>query len=414
MNKKLVIPAILLLTASFLSAEATIKEINFIGLKRTKESAALQIIRPVETGQIFREDTEEIIIQELRESGIFNPEITIDSRIAGQDVFINVYVKDKWTLIPIPIFSYSQNGSWRAGALAIEGNFLGYYKTLGLGLFFGSEGWSLLNFYSDNLFLDTDLIFTSALNLGLNETVDENVQEKTIRKYQVDEIGVGLSLEYPVTEEFSLKAGWRYDRSALRTGSTVPSEFPDLNSTGISSEVKWKDIYYDIPYRYGLLASLNYGWNWGFGETPDYPRVQSRLNWGVNPAWDHLLSFTVRGGWSNHVPVQKQFRLGGFSGTLTLPSGRIAADRFISSAAVYNIPLWQFPGGTLSMKGFYEAGFYQSDLIEQTLFHGPGTGIEIFINNLAIPAIQMNIAWNLETGRYQFSAGIGTGGGNQN
>ncbi len=404
----------LLFAAQSAVSEEIIREIHFIGLKRTRESTALQIIRPVEPGQVFDETTEKTIIQELREAGIFNPEITVESRVTGSDVIIDVYLRDKWTLIPIPIFSFSQNGSWRAGALAIEGNLLGFYKTLGLGLFFGSEGWSLLSFYSDNIFLDTDLKFTASVNLGLNEVVDENVAEETVREYQTDEAGLGFSLEYPFTEKFSLTAGWDYDRSALRPGSTVMMNIPDLNSTGLTARAAWKDLYYDIPYEYGLLTTASYTWNWGLDGTAGYPEVRGRVNWGIRPAWDHLLLFTARGGWSSSLPVQKQFRLGGFPGTMNLPMDRIAADEYASAAAVYNVPVWHFPGGTLSVKGFYEAGYLQSDLIDRTLFHGPGGGIEIFINNLAIPAIQMNIGWNLETGRYQFSAGIGAGGGNPN
>jgi len=218
-------------------------------------------------------------------------------------------------------------------------------------------------------------------------------------------------MEYPLSEELSVGAGWTYDRSAVLEEDSIIPVIPDLHSTGLVGEVRWKDIYYDIPYQYGVEASFSYNWNWGFQKTPDYPLIRSRLSWNINPLSSHLLTLEARGGWTDHTPAQKQFRLGGFPGTLTLPMGRIAAEEYLSSTAVYNIPLWRFPGGTLSLKGFYEGGIYSSDLIDQTLFHGPGTGIEIFINNLAIPAIQMNISWNLETGRYQFSAGIGTGGG---
>lgn len=410
--KKILLAAFLsILSIGLWAEDIIIQEITFIGLKRTKEKTALQIVRPVEIGDVYSDESEDIIVQELREAGIFNPEITVSTEIDGNDAFITVDVKDRWTLIPIPIFSFSQNGAWQVGVLGIEGNLLGYNKTLGLGFFFGSEGWSLLSFYSDSIFLGTDMTFSSSVNLGLNETTDENVDEETIRSYQSDEIRLGMSLEYPFTEKFSITGGWGYDRAILRDDSAIATGLPNLNSTGLSGKVKWKDFYYDIPYEYGLLASVNYGWNWGLQNTESYQKITGKLKWGLNPAWKHLFLITADAGYSTNLPVQSQFRLGGAPGSLVLPMGRIAADEYAKSAAVYNVPLWSFPGGTLSMKAFYEVGYYNSDLINNTLFHGPGTGIEIFINDLAIPALQFNIAWNLETGRYQFTAGVGMGGG---
>ncbi|MDA3957296.1 hypothetical protein [Oceanispirochaeta sp.] len=400
-----------MLTISLSAADITIREINFNGLIRTKEHIALQIVRPVEIGSPFSNETEGIIIQELREAGIFNPEITTEVIIQENEAFIEVFLKDRWTLIPIPIFSFSQNGAWKAGVLGIESNLLGYYKTLGVGLFIGSEGWSLLSFFSDNIFLGTDLKFGSSITLGLNEITDENVQEETIRNYQVDETGFGMSLEYPFSEEFSLKGGGRYDRSVLRPESAVQTGIPDMQSAGLFNEIIWKDLYYGIPYNFGLLAKAEFNWNWGFEDTENYTALKGKVNWSLNPIANHLLVIGAVSGWSRDNPVQQQFRLGGEPGSLVLPVRRIAADEYSASSAAYNVPLWFFPGGTLSIKGFYEVGYYKSDIVERTLFHGPGTGLEIFIDNLAIPAIQMNIAWNLETGRYQFSAGVGMGGG---
>lgn len=393
------------------SEEISIGDIRFHGLKRTRESVALQIIRPVEIGDQLTDETEETIIQELREAGIFNPEIQTEVTMEDGEAVIHVYLKDRWTLIPVPIFSFSQNGTWRVGVLGIEANLLGFYKTLGLGFFFGSEGWSLISFYSDSIFLGTDMTFSSSLNLGLNETTDETVYEETLRIYQSDDIRLGMSLEYPFSEEFSLTGGWGYDRSVLRPDSAAATGLPDLNSTGLSGNLKWKNFYYDIPYEYGFLALGSYSWNWGLQNTENYQSVKGRIKWGLNPAWKHLFLLSADGGYSDRLPAQSQFRLGGSPGSLVLPMGRIAADEYITSSASYNIPLWYFPGGTLSIKAFYEAGYYSSDQVNRTLFHGPGTGVDIFINDLAIPAIQLNIAWNLETGRYQFTAGVGMGGG---
>ena len=383
----------------------TISSIRFSGLKRTKEKTALRIIHPVEPGSPFNAETEELLIQKLRETGIFNPEITIETSVKEGLADIEIFVRDRWTLIPVPIFSIDQTGDWRAGILGIESNLLGWNKTVGLGFFFGSKGWSFLNFYSDSSFFGSDLEFTSSINLGLNETVDEDSDENLLRTYESDEIRFGLLLSYPLTEGLSVSAGWGYDRSTTRN-----SPVPDLNSTGLAAGIEWEEIYYDIPYEYGLSARAGYGWNLGLGETENYQRVTSRISWGLKPFGRQLLQLRADAGWIDRAPVQNQFRLGGRPGTLTLPMGKIGAEDYASASLIWNTPLWSFRGGTLSARAFYEGGYYSSDLIDPVLFHGPGAGLELYINNLAIPAIQMNIAWNLETGVYQFSAGVGMGG----
>ena len=400
----------LLISGAAFANEITIKDIQFEGLKRTRDHTALLIIKPVEIGNIFTDETVELIIQELRESGIFNPEIEVFTDIVDEEAIIRVILKDRWTLIPIPLFSFSNDGTWRVGLLGIESNLLGFYKTLGVGFFFGSEGWSVLSFYSDQIFLRTDMTLTAGFSAGFNEITDENVYEETIREYQSDDLGFSLKLEYPLSEKLSLAGGWEYQRSILRDESSFLTGIPDLNTTGLSGEIKWKDFYYDIPYEKGLLAKATYKWNWGFEETDDFTSVDGVLIWAVNPWWKHLISLEGRGGWGT-LPAQTQFRLGGLPGSRILPMGKIAADEYVSGSFTYNLPLWLFRGGTLSAKTFYEAGYFSSDLVDPVLFHGPGLGVDLYINNLAIPAVQLNFGWNLETGNFQFSAGIGMGGG---
>ncbi|MDC7241927.1 MAG: hypothetical protein PQJ50_16350 [Spirochaetales bacterium] len=385
--------------------ETVIRSIQFTGLKRTRESTAFQIIRPVDRGTPFTPETEEFLIQKLREAEIFNPEITVNTEIDGNLADIEIILKDRWTLIPIPVFSIDQNGEWRAGVLAIESNILGFNKTLGLGFFFGSEGWSFLNFYADDAFLGSRFELTSSINLGLNETTDQQADESVLRSWKSDEIRLGLGLAYPLTEELSLSGGWGYDRSIARK-----STIPDLNSTGVSTGLKWEKIYYDIPYEYGLMARADYGWNLGISDTENYQKLTSSVKWGIRPFGRQLLQLRAEAGMMEKAPVQNQFRLGGKPGTLTLPGGKIGADEYASAFLAWNTPLWTFNAGTISARAFYEGGYFASNLIERELYHGPGGGLEFFINDLAIPAIQMTIAWNLETGIWQFTAGVGMGG----
>lgn len=399
-----------------LSADSpVINSIKISGLKRTKEKVVRDLIKPVTEESSYSEETDEFIIQKLREAGIFNPEILIDVKEIENRVDLEIFLKDRWTLIPIPIVSIGGNGSWKAGILGIEGNLLGLNKTLGLGFFAGSDGLSLLSFFSNPFFLQKDLTLSASLSAGLDDTSDLYANEDILREYQSDTMNLGLGLEYALKKNLFLKGSWEYNYSKLRKDQSPGLEIPDLESTGFTGEIKWKDLYYDIPYEKGILAKTSYTWNLGLGETDSYPSLEAAFTGSFTPwgglSGNDLIQATLRTAWGE-LPVQKEIRLGGTPGTLILPMNKIPVDEFSSSMLSYNLPVWTFKGGILSAKAFYEAGQYKSDSIEREFYYGPGGGLELFINNLAIPAVQMNLGYNNKTGLYQFSAGIGMGGGN--
>lgn len=381
-----------------------IKEIILTGLKRTKEDVVLQIIKPVTVGSVYSEDTSETIIQKLRETGIFVPDIEVSADIRGNDAFVGIDLRDKWTLIPIPIVSVSKGESWNAGVLTIENNLFGYYKTLGLGFFYGSQGATFLSFYVDPYFLKSDFEFTASVSAGFEEVEDMDVEENNLRKYETDRIGIGVGIVYPVNDRFKWGTSLDYNLNLLRDGSS--ETFSDLNSIGLTGSLGWEDIYYDIPYEKGISTELRASLFRDFYSERFYPLIESDVQWSFSPWFKHMISLKGLTGWGT-MPVQKQFRLGGMDGTRILPMKKIAAEEYASATAIYNIPLWIFKGGTISSKVFYEVGYFKSDLIDRTLFHGPGIGLEFFINKLAIPAVGINLGWNLETGEMQFSAGIG-------
>jgi len=83
-----------MLTSVVFAEDLIIKDIQFEGLKRTRDKIALTIVRPVEIGDLFTDDTVEIIIQELRETKIFNPNVLVFTEITGDEVTIRVVLKD--------------------------------------------------------------------------------------------------------------------------------------------------------------------------------------------------------------------------------------------------------------------------------------------------------------------------------
>jgi outer membrane protein assembly factor BamA len=353
-NKKILISLLILISlpALYGSDQIIIREISISGLKRTKEGVVYKILEPIKIGNSYSDNTEETIIQELRETGIFNPEISVHTEIINNEAYISIEVHDRWTLLPIPFFSISDNSSWYAGMVAYENNLLGYYKTMALFFQYGSGGWTFVGSYNDPLLFNSDLQLTSGLALGLNEVEAVDIYGETIREYDADAIGAYMILEYPFADKLSLSGTLKYDKSSIREESTTDSFVSDMNTLEIKGTLNWVDIYYDIPYEKGLNISVSPSWDFGFDNTDNFPALEGNISFAFSPWYNHLIDFYMTGGVGD-LPVQKQYNLGGTEGTRVLPMGQIYADEYFAGSIAYNIPFFSFKGGTLSSRVFY-------------------------------------------------------------
>ncbi len=391
------------------ASSCVIGNIRFEGLKRTREKTVRAILKPLEEGAAYGADTENVIIQKLRASGIFNPEIRVQSSDVQGKKDLVITVKERWTLIPVPIFSFTKGGDWKAGALVIENNFLGFNKTLGLGFGGGSAGWSFFGFYGDPGLGGGPLSLKAGISAGLKETKDLNPSERVLRDYKTDQFGMSLSMEAPVFPRFFLGGGLDYTLSLVRKSSRQAAGVKDFHGAGCHGQVRWENLYYDIPFQRGWQVKVRGGSGWSLKKEPEvFPFIQGRFMGSIRPWFRHLATLRLESAWSA-LPPQGEFRLGGQAGSRILPMKKTGADSYTTAAGEYNMPLISFSWGTLTAKAFYEGGWAESDVMKRTFFHGPGCGMELYIKDLAIPAVEINFGWNLETGRFQFSAGVGTG-----
>jgi len=399
-----------LLSLSALASESPIliEEISFTGLKRTREATVRRIIEPVAEGEIYTDSTGERIVQKLREAGIFNPEIEVETRLEEAGAYIEVYVEDKWTLFPIPIVSYSGSDSWMAGLVAVESNFLGLQKTLGLGFFTGSDRNSFTGFYADPRFLGTEVGLRLGAGAGRGATVDMDAEEEILREYENWSSGFSLGLSRPLGERLTLNIESGYETLEVLNRDQAISPAADTRIVTLALGADWKDLVYDIPYQRGIALQGELSRSLEFERGEFFTSAEGRLRYGLYPWRDHLIHLAVNGAWGD-MPAGSQFRLGGRSGSITLPMGGVAAEEYLNGALAYNLPLNHFSSATLSGKLLFEGGYLSSDLLDSTYYYGPGFGVELFLNKVALPALGFALGWNLETGLPQSSISMGLG-----
>ena len=72
------------------------------------------------------------------------------------------------------------------------------------------------------------------------------------------------------------------------------------------------------------------------------------------------------------------------------------------------MPLYRPGWGSLTLPLFYEGGWADSAFDADTvLYHGPGFGLRLYLDKVAIPALGADFVWDLENRRFKVNVALG-------
>jgi hypothetical protein len=89
------------------------------------------------------------------------------------------------------------------------------------------------------------------------------------------------------------------------------------------------------------------------------------------------------------------------------PYNAVTADRWGSGAVLYDLPVLSGGWGALVISHYWEAGAYTNDEVDPRLFWGPGGGFRVYLRQVAIPALGLDLAYNVPDGGLVFSFTLG-------
>ncbi|MCK5735697.1 MAG: hypothetical protein KAH21_04420 [Spirochaetaceae bacterium] len=364
--------------------ESTISKIKIEGPKRSGDAYILRVIN-VEVGDTWSPGMEEDIRHELLAEGVFIREtLAVSSEEEGGKRALHIFVEDRWTLIPAPMINVSSD-SWMAGLMLVERNFLGkgIFATVGFG--YGSDimnAVAILGF--ENL-----VIGGGYKKSEKEEFTITNAEPRVLRTYTMDSPYAFLR---PKVELGDWILGWdfQYTGAYISDISSVPQvqdpEGGNYFSTG--PVITYKGVTYKSIYEPGPQAQLTINYI-----TPNYGLLYGEFSWGFLPGKSTFFSLTTGGGWGQ-MPDAKIFTIGrGMKGSRTLPS--ITTKAYVHGTAEVEQIL--FPIGTMNVTGylFYEVGVFH-DLLEKNVFyHGPGIGMALHMDAIAIPTLGIGVSWSV-------------------
>ncbi len=120
-------------------------------------------------------------------------------------------------------------------------------------------------------------------------------------------------------------------------------------------------------------------------------------------AGSHRLGLNLRSGYGDR-PFLLTPRLGGRPTQRTLTPGTIAEDSYISQEILYELPLFRFSWGTITLLGFYEGGYLEE---ADVIYHGGGGGARLYLSQVTFPAVGFDLAWNAVDRYVVFSFSLG-------
>ena len=379
-----------------------IDSIHVEGLRRTREAVVLELI-DTEPGDSINSTEAEKIEARLVKTGIFaSVEVSLLSPEAGSTDLL-IRVEEKWTLIPIPFFS-SDGTEFSGGLILLESNLFGRNKRLISAGFGGTEGVSGFFVYADPSLFGSSWSASVSAAAGTGEVETLTGDETRVRAYSLTQQSAGIGIGYRLSPE--LRIASRLGFTAWEIADFVAGIDPQAPEEGSYLEPQIS-VEYDNTRPLDVLlvgpeARLAARWV----TLEEGSEISGRAVWGIPLPAESRVRLIGSGGYGS-MPVIAESPISSRDGYRTLPYQATRADRYGSAAVFYDLPVLSADWGALVLSHFWEGGLYETEILEAQGFYGPGGGFRVYIRRIALPALGLDIAYNLADSQLVFSFAVG-------
>lgn len=385
-------------------SEKVIGKISIRGLARTREGVILQYL-PVRAGDKVADldiDQLRVYLERLR---IFS-QVTIQLKEVDEESACRAHctllieVKEKWSLYPIPVY-VKYRDTEIGGAFLVESNAMGENKGVALGGLISNRGWQGLIGFTDPHIRYTQFTTTLRYLTGRVFIEDATAAGNVTRSYTLMRHDIQSATGYQTRSGFfaGVLAGYR---------SAELTELQPLQSSSVMNlgvRFKYSSVTPKDFFQSGLESQLDLEKGIVFaGE--DLHVISSANAWHTKTAKHQFLSLLFSFQYSHYPQVLEQ-RLGGWQGTRTLPALLVPADQFAVTAINYQYGFLNLSWVTFSALVFVDAGVARRDGHTPIQFWGPGAGMRMYLREITVPALGIDIARDMLSEQLQLSFFIG-------
>jgi len=378
-----------------------IEAIEVSGNTRTNDNAVLRI-GGVGTSTEFTRDTQSRIENNLTKSGLFASAIVQAEPLVNGSVKIRIEVKEKWTLLPLPVF-FTDGESVMGGLVVIESNLAGTAKQLISGVMGGTDGLSGFAVYVDPAVLQSSWRLTLSGGAGTEKQEVDTPDGSLAYVIKGEALSGSFGLGYKFTDALEIGGRIRFQQylvDSVEGGISLPDGTYTEQQIGLQARFD-KTIPYGSLLS-GTLSSLEGSYLFKSGEFTQ----KGMLSLYIPTIASQRLRLLVAGG-RGEKPFYLEETVSGRDGFRTLPFGKAVADEYISVSGGYDLPVLEKNWGALVLTGFYELGWYSSTFAGSHDFQGPGGGFRVYLRKVAVPALGLDLAYNLNSRALVFSVAVG-------
>lgn len=384
------------------SAAPVVADISVSGLTRTRPAVARRLLEGF-IGRDVASIREDEVAAVLLDTGIFEEiELRFEERPEG--ALMAVSLREKWSIIPLPIFAAGSDGVV-AGAALIDANAFGLNDKLfavGLAL---PGGWMGSVAYVKTPPRDRALGWTVSGFFSRQDREDLDARGDALRRYGYDAAALGLELNAPLARALRGELGMEYRSRAIREISDALAQPEDTASLGlrlgfgIRAPVSW-----DGTFLSEKSASVGYIQNFAL-DGPDFGALYLRFKYESAPFPGLKLGLRGAGVLAPDSPPTAE--TGADMVRLGILPGAYAARSIAALAAGLEFKLVSLGAATFAGLADYQLGLSEGPLIGERLDHGPSAGLRLYLARVAIPAMDLSLAYNAVSGLMRLNFGIG-------
>jgi hypothetical protein len=374
---------------------APITEITLEGLRKTREEVVYNLLE-IEEGDPVTADLFQSIEETLLDSDLF-ASVQVSGRTVVQGgVELVVVLDEKWTLVPIPFFS-TDGSAYQGGLILIETNLLGRNKQLISAGFLGTDGVRGFVAYGDPAVFGSNWSTGLSAGAGRNESERLLPDETLLRSYEYDQQRLGFDVGYNFSRRTGVSVGLGYERWDILSGDNLEdTQFVEPSLAVRYDGTRPIDVLRVGPRARLRARTVTYRTGW---------EIAAGGEWAIPVATTHRLRLAASGAVGEMPAVAEQVISG--DGYRTLPYQAVSADSWGSASGIYDLPILSADWGALVLSHFWEVGAYTNDDVDPRLFYGPGGGFRVYIRQVAIPALGLDVAYNVPDNGFVFSFSVG-------
>ena len=342
------------------------------------------------------------------EALILDKELFSEARVAVRDNTIHVTVKDRWTLIPIPVLISQSGEDTKYGLFVLESNLLGYGKTVVAGAMLSKSQGTYFFMYQDPEVASTDWTFDTQIVKVDKVTYQYQGEEKLFGDDRsLNKASVSLGYMFLEGVKAGLGMGWTdISYNALNDYATPD----DTSAVSGRSFFELDAATFRFYYKEGWQGRLEFDQQlYRHDSAPKASQIEAVLLGEKNVVGQQAIQAQLNVGYLNNGDERDLIRVGGNRGFRGIQDEGVWVDRYATLALDYQIPIWFGNLGTWTVAPFCDIGQLRQPQGEDTVvtYTAIGLGTYLYLKEVALPGVGIYAGYNDSFQETFFSATIG-------